>query len=108
VIVEYNASLGLRPLTVPYDRTFERHAKHPSGWYHGASITALHTLCARSGYRLVAVSDSGVNVFFMREAARSLEPSEAYRQNRLRNGWSSTTAPQQWQTICDLPFVTVA
>jgi len=108
VIVEYNASLGLRPLTVPYDRTFERHAKHPSGWYHGASITALHALCARSGYRLVAVSDSGVNLFFMRAAARSLEPSEAYRESRLRNGWSSTTAPQQWQTIRDLPFVTVA
>ena len=108
VLVEYNASLGLRPVTVPYDRTFERHAKHPSGWYHGASITALHTLCARSGYRLVAVSDSGVNLFFMRDAARSLEPSEAYRENRLRNSWSNTSAPQQWQTICDLPFVTVA
>jgi len=77
-------------------------------WYHGASITALHALCARSGYRLVAVSDSGINLFFMRDAARSLEPSEAYRENRLRNGWSNTTAPQQWQTICDLPFVTVA
>jgi hypothetical protein len=108
VIVEYNASLGLRPLTVPYDRTFERHAKHPSGWYHGASITALHALCARSGYRLVAVSDSGVNLFFMRDAARSLEPGEAYRESLLRNSWSNTTAPQQWQTICDLPFITVA
>ena len=46
----------------------------------------------------VAVSDSGVNLLFMRDAARSLEPSEAYRESQLRNGWSTnTTAPQQWR-----------
>ncbi|HII29760.1 hypothetical protein COT48_04890 [Candidatus Woesearchaeota archaeon CG08_land_8_20_14_0_20_47_9] len=35
VVIEYNASLGLRSLTVKYDESFVRHEKHPSGWYHG-------------------------------------------------------------------------
>jgi hypothetical protein len=113
VIVEYNASLGLRPLTVPYDAAFERHRKHPSGWYHGASITALHALATRHDYSLVAVSDSGANLVFMQNAVMSadhepLQPAQAYRENALRNGWSKTTVAQQWETIRDLPFVTVA
>ena len=31
VAVEYNASFGLEPITVPYDPAFERHQKHASG-----------------------------------------------------------------------------
>jgi hypothetical protein len=113
VIAEYNASLGLRPLTVPYDPAFERHKKHPSGWYHGASITAFHGLFARHGYSLLAVSDSGINLFFMQNALMSaghvaLAPANAYRECTLRNDWSKTTAAQQWETIRDLPFLIVA
>jgi hypothetical protein len=109
IVVEYNASFGLRPVSVPYDPTFERHQKHPSGWYHGASMTAFHALGARHGYSLVTVSDSGINLFFVRDellppAVARLEPAQAYRENQLRNQWSTTTAAEQWATIGDLPL----
>ena len=112
IIVEYNGSFGLRPITVPYDPAFERHAKHPSGWYHGASISAFHGLCTQHGYSLIGTSQDGLNLFFIRadvapDGTKQLVPSEAYRENQLRNRWSGTSADQQWQVLHDLPFVEV-
>ncbi|MER8549940.1 hypothetical protein [Mesorhizobium sp. M0684] len=110
VVVEYNASFGLNPVTVPYDPSFDRAAKHESGWYHGASITALTQLCNNHGYKLVAVSAAGGNLFFLPQtvALPGLEPAEAYRESALRNGWSGTTAKEQWERIEHMPFVTVS
>ena len=107
IVVEYNASFGLHPVTVPYDPAFERHARHPSGWYHGASITALARLCARHGYKLVAVSEAGGNAFFVPagSARPALDPATAYRENALRNRWSHTTASEQWAQIEHMPYV---
>ncbi|MER9756688.1 hypothetical protein NKJ46_25205 [Mesorhizobium sp. M0166] len=109
IVVEYNASFGLNPVTVPYDPSFDRAAKHESGWYHGASITALTQLCNSHGYKLVAVSGAGGNLFFLPQSAAlpGLEPEEAYRESALRNRWSGTTAKDQWERIKHMPFVTV-
>jgi hypothetical protein len=108
-VVEYNASLGLRPLTVPYDPTFDRHEKHPSGLYHGASLEALTRLCRRHGYRLVAVASGGNNAFYARRELDELPTlnATAYREEALRNEWSGTTAAEQWETIKDLDYITV-
>lgn len=110
VVVEYNASFGLNPVTVPYDPAFDRMAKHGSGWYHGASITALTKLCKTHGYKLVAVSAAGGNVFFLPEASDmpELDPAHAYRESTLRNRWSGTTAKEQWGRIKHMPFVDAA
>ncbi|MER8784983.1 hypothetical protein NKI39_25160 [Mesorhizobium sp. M0664] len=110
IVAEYNASFGLNPVTVPYDPSFDRAAKHESGWYHGASITALTQLCNSHGYKLVAVSAAGGNLFFLPQtvALPGLEPVEAYRESALRNGWSGTTAKEQWERIKHMPFVTVS
>lgn len=105
IVVEYNASMGLRSLTVPYDPAFERHAKHPSGWYHGASITALSKLAARHGYGLAAVSSAGLNLFFTRNG--KLDPATAWRPSTLREKWSGKTVDQQWDAIAALPFVEI-
>jgi len=108
--VEYNASFGLRPITVPYDPRFDRHEKHASGWYEGASLEALTRLCARHGYRLVAVSSGGINAFYVRrklDGLATLDPADAYRECDLRNQWSGTKAAEQWETIKDLKYVTV-
>lgn len=51
ISVEYNSTLGFEPITVPYDETFDRHQKHPLGWYHGASLTALAKLLRRAWLR---------------------------------------------------------
>jgi hypothetical protein len=44
-----NVAKVLQALSVPYDPTFDRHEKHPSGWYYGASLTAVAKLCASNG-----------------------------------------------------------
>jgi hypothetical protein len=105
IAVEYNASLGLESCTVPYDPAFERHEKHASGWYHGASLMALSKLCGAHGYGLAAVSKAGANAFFTE--AGSLDPVNAWRPNQLRDKWSQTDVGVQWNTIRDLPYVGV-
>ena len=110
IVVEYNASFGLRSVSVPYDPVFDRHRKHPSGWYHGASLIALCRLADKHGYALVAVSEAGGNAFFVRrdqDAAAIFAPLDAqtaYRENLLRNQWSGTTAAEQWAVIEQLPY----
>lgn len=104
IAVEYNASLGPAAITVPYDATFDRHLKHPTGWYHGASLAALAKLCSRNGYGLAAVSD-GANAFFTKSGA--MDPASSWRPNRDRDRWSGTTSAQQWEVIKQLPYVGV-
>ena len=68
VIAEYNASFGPdRAVTVPYDRSFDRHQKHPSGFYHSMSLAAAEKLAAAKGYSLIGCEDAGVNALFVRK-----------------------------------------
>lgn len=62
ITVEYNAHLGLEPLTVPFDsaRTWD------GTDYYGASLGALRMLSLEKGYELVHCDLSGVNAFFVR------------------------------------------
>jgi hypothetical protein len=90
VCVEYNASMLGHSVTVPYDPSFARADKHPSGWYHGASLTALSKLCAQGGYGLAAVSTDGLNAFFTTTVA--LPPN---RHGGLTPYGTSGPAPPQ-------------
>ncbi|MFK4534096.1 hypothetical protein [Bradyrhizobium ottawaense] len=105
ISVEYNASFGLEPVTVPYEPSFDRHQKHEKGWYHGASLTALGALCEEHGYHLAAISRYGANAFFTRTG--TLEVAKSWVPNALRNKWSGSTAKEQWQAICHLPLIRV-
>jgi hypothetical protein len=105
ICVEYNSSLGLEPITIPYDPAFDRQQKHPRGWYHGASLTALTKLCASRGYGLAAVSSAGVNAFFSKTGV--LKPEAAWRPNAFREKFSGLSHQQQWLAIRDLPFIAV-
>jgi hypothetical protein len=68
VCIEYNAGLGPDlSLTVPYDPAFERYSKHPSGFFHGASLAALESLGKRKGYYLIGCDSTGTNAFFLRD-----------------------------------------
>jgi len=112
IAIEYNASFLLRRITVPYKADFERHREHPSGLYCGASLTAISQLCEDHGYSLVAISDSGVNAFFVRNdlfipSLTALSPQTAYRECVLSNLWSGTTAAEQWNLVEHLEFVEV-
>jgi hypothetical protein len=105
ICVEYNSSFGAEPISVPYDDKFDRHEKHPSGWYHGASLSALARLCAAHGYGLADVSEAGANAFFTRTG--TLDPGTAWRPNRLRREYSGVAHAAQWDTIKHMPFVRV-
>ncbi|MGI9235509.1 MAG: hypothetical protein ACR2RD_17900 [Woeseiaceae bacterium] len=68
VCIEYNAGLGPDlSATVPYDPEFERYSKHPSGFFHGASLAALESLGKRKGYYLIGCDSTGTNAFFLRD-----------------------------------------
>jgi hypothetical protein len=105
ICIEYNATFGFRSITVPYDPSFDRHEKHASGWYHGASITALAKLAASHGYGLAAVSDAGLNAFFTKNG--TLDPKEAWKPNKLRELYSGVPYERQWEVIEHLPFVEI-
>jgi hypothetical protein len=102
ICVEYNSTFGMEPITVPYDPFFDRHEKHPSGWYHGASLTALAKLCALSGYGLAAVSNAGGNAFFTRGG--TLEPEKAWKPNAFRETFSGVVHEDQWNAVKHLSF----
>lgn len=105
ISVEYNSTLGFEPITVPYDPDFDRHKKHPRGWYHGASLAALAKLCAEHSYGLAAGSDGTCNAFFTRDGR--LKPEDVWKPKKLREQLSGVPYERQWDEIKHLPFVSV-
>ena len=106
-VIEYNASLGHEPITVAYDPNFDRYEKHPSGFYHGASLAALDKLAKTKGYVLVGCDSAGVNAFFVRrEAAQDspppVSPEKAYFPHSKRVQTRSTD--EQLDLIKHLAF----
>jgi hypothetical protein len=112
VVIEYNASLGPElPLVVPYDPFFAFHEKHPSGFYHGASLTALVRLAHEKGYALIGCDSKGVNAFFVRRDCLSSSvtevlPAIAYRSNARRIK-KAGSLEEQFRIIKDMPFIHV-
>ncbi len=112
VIIEYNASLGLElSLSTLYDPVFNRHEKHSSGLYCGASIKAFEILGKEKGYSLIGCESNGVNAFFVRddcltENINVISSQLAYRphKRRLERGLS---IEQQFTIIKDMPFVNI-
>jgi len=111
VMMEYNGSFGDRPITVKYDQEFIRHQKHESGWYHGASLSALAKLADKKGYALVGCGSNGVNAFFVRrdlinKKLPTMAAQEAYWPHESRTGVMSVE--KQFESIKDLPFETIS
>lgn len=85
VCIEYNAGIGPDlSWTTPYDDEFERYRRHPSGFFHGASLSALETLGRRKGYILIGCDSTGTNAFFLRndieiDGVPALTAREAFR-----------------------------
>ncbi len=112
VVIEYNASLGPnKSLTVEYDQNFEILKKHPSGFYHGASLLALTKLANSKGYILVGCDSNGVNAFFVkREIAQGkfseVSPQKAFFPNSWRSNKKQTLS-QQFELIKNLKWIEI-
>ena len=107
ICVEHNASFGLRSISTSYKSDFDRHTEDPSGWCHGASITAFYSLL-QSNYFLVK-NIAGVNIIFvkkekMTDKLKALTCDKAWSEPYLRNKWSGTNTKQQWDKIKHLKF----
>lgn len=64
MVLEYNATFGLEPLTVP-----ARQKQTDKRGYFGAGVMAWRHLLEPLGYRFVTVETSGTNCFFVRTEA---------------------------------------
>ncbi len=112
VCIEFNAGLGPDlSLTVPYADDFERYSKHPSGFFHGASLAALESLGRRKGYYLVGCDLTGTNAFFLRDDVKidevpALTAREAFRPhaNWLGRGISEA---EHLEILQSMPFEAV-
>ena len=109
VCIEYNAGCGPDvSWSVPYDDNFERYAKHPSGFFHGASLAALEALGRRKGYYLIGCDLTGTNAFFLRQdihidGVSALTSREAFRPhaNWLGRGISES---DQFEIMKSMPY----
>ena len=69
-IIEYNASFGLKPITIKYNPNFHYQKTYRQNpLYHGASLTALAKLGNSKGYILVGCDSQGHDAFFVRKDA---------------------------------------
>jgi hypothetical protein len=110
VVSEYNAGFGpKRSLTVTPREGFDPFDKHPSGYYHGASVAALHKLATSRDYQLIGCDSQGVNAFFVRRDCAAglpdLDPAEAYRPNTWRK--ETPDPEEQFRLIEHLPLTEV-
>jgi hypothetical protein len=66
-IIEYNSIFGReRPITIPYEKSFQRNKAHSSNLYYGASLMALNHLAIQKGYTFVGCNSAGNNAYFVR------------------------------------------
>ena len=113
-VVEYNSVFGPdRCVTVEYNETFNRHRYHPTGFYYGASVSALRHLFHKHGYEFVTVERNGFNAFFADPAefdAGFLDAirGEMYCENILHRRESRTTWREQYEHIHHLPLIDVS
>lgn len=112
LVIEYNSSLGReKSVTIPYEPMFDRYQKHPSGFYHGATLPALISLSNSKGYKLVGCESHGVNAFFVRadliESSKIKELSfqEAFYPNRKRG--RKMSIEEQMNKIKELELIEI-
>ena len=109
IVVEHNASFGLRPISTKYHDQFNRYDFSASGLYHGASIEAFHSLL-KEDYDLVK-NIWGLNLVFLKknisQAHAGLSVQEAFTDHLIRSKNRGDTHKEQFKEICHLEFVVV-
>jgi hypothetical protein len=119
LILEYNAVFGSeRAISVPYDPSFQRTAKHYSNLYFGASLAAMTLAAERKGYSLVGTTTAANNAFYVRndllnDRVEHLSVERAYtasnaRESRGKDGQLTfVSGDSRAQLIKGLPVLNV-
>ncbi len=90
IILEYNSVFGKeRPITIPYDKNFNRTKAHYSNLYFGASLPALNFAASKKGYSLIGCNLAGNNAYFIRkdllnEKIKEISVEQGFRDNKFR------------------------
>lgn len=119
VIAEYNSIFGCtQPVSIPYDRSFQRKNAHFSNLYMGASLPAMCLLAEQKGYAFVGSNSAGNNAFFVRKDVlgelRPLRAIEGFVNSCIRESKSQTGAytyaegADRLSLIADMPLINVA
>jgi len=67
VVLEYNPIFGaIKEVTVPRDDEFDRHKKHFTGLYYGASLKAYINLLSNKDFIFIGTNRVGSNAFFVK------------------------------------------
>ena len=91
IIMEYNSVFGKdRPITIPYDKEFDRTNAHYSNLFWGASLSALSYLASKKGYALIGCNLAGVNAYFLKNSllndkVKELLIDEAFKVSKFRD-----------------------
>ena len=84
ICVEICASIGNElSVTVAYDEKFDRHDKHPSGFYCGGSLKATINVMKKKGYKFVGCV-AGLNAFFVRNDCKL----KNFKELTCKEGWN--------------------
>jgi len=109
VSVEYNPSFKLHPITVPYDKDFDRTKKHPDWIYYGMSLEAAHRFLSVKNYSLVEISSNCVNAFFVRNdliqnSADIIFPHIKHLDYKWPQGFSTDL---NWKKVSNYEFIEI-
>jgi hypothetical protein len=108
VVCEYNPSFGpTRSVTVTSRAGFDPFTMHPSGYYHGASLTALHKLATAREYQLIGCESAGANAFFVRRDCANGLPDLRPEQCYVPHSWRPEDPEEQFRLIQHLPLTEV-
>ncbi len=112
IITEYNASFGPhRSVTVARGdgRGFDPFTRHPSGFYHGASLESLRKLAASRGHQLIGCDSAGVGAFFVRRDCALGLPDLDSRSAYMPNAWrrDADDPEKQYALIAHLPLTEI-
>ena len=94
VVCEFNSLFGWRyPVSVSYDKDFDKTRAHYSNLFFGASLPALCHLAKEKGYEFVGSNSTGGNAFFVRrDLARDL-PRPTVEEGYVRSRFRSSAGP---------------
>lgn len=105
IICEYNAAYYLRPITSIYKKSFDRTKEHESWFYFGCSLKGWEILMKKNGYSMVSISDSGANVFFIKDNLIT-DKSEVITPEKdfVDLDWPKGTHADIWNRIKDMKY----